>query len=308
MRLAHPAAREMLVGAAALARVAAAAYDASRLAMGPPYEARFDEVRIGQMLPASARGELRWARDDGQDRRVGGFEVHGLGGEADLAVDFTWLGAVVARVAPGGGRVAAVDVAWPRVAEIDQRVAERLGALPSGAEERERARREALLGLMRAEAGASEAVDEASLGRLLARAGVASVGALVASRGQAAALRVRWEADDTGAEPGPVALPIAAAGLVRDPAAAGFSLRELLATSAKVRARMGALGIERPVDERLPRRHGALVLWVVPRAWFDDPHWPGGEEASDDEARRQARIEAASAWLSAEGIVIVDVP
>ena len=112
------------------------------------------------------------------------------------------------------------------------------------------------------------------------------------------------EAEVTFAEPrhvgaSPRPLPIAAALLIRD--SAELSVAQLLADSKAVRERLRAYGVERPPDPALRLRHPLVLVWIVPRALFEDADWPGGD-AGPPAQRAAARRASAGAWLAREGI------
>ena len=96
-------------------------------------------------------------------------------------------------------------------------------------------------------------------------------------------------------------LPVAVAVLVRGE----LPVAEVLHEVGTVRERMGALGVERPPDERLRPRRPLVVALVVPETVFDDADWPGAGAGMGAAEQRAARRATAGTWLAREGIGLV---
>jgi hypothetical protein len=299
VRLADPASRAGVFDEVALEQLVRAAYDADSLGVEGPFQPLFEEFRLGPSPRAPGLVEGVWNPVGGVARTELNLRVLGLAGDPTPRVDALWRGAIVTRVAVGGGRIADVEVAWPSPSGIDDQIVADLGALPDDPAVLEAERRRRFLDRLEAAAAQPQVVGEAALDAWLARLGVATVGDLLAATGVAAGGAVQITFDNGGpVQPTPRPLPLTALLLVRE---AGFSVAELVSESTALRERVGALGLERPADATLPRRSPILVVWVVPPEVFDDPDWPGGESGTPEE-RRAARRAAAGAWLAGEGI------
>lgn len=289
-------------------RLAAVAYSSDRLPLTGPYTGVFEELTFGHtaLLPVEAEG--RFSHEDGSRALRASLSLEGFeaGGER---VDALWRGAIVARATPATGRISEVTTRWPSMQDVDAAIVASAGSLPSDPSELESARRAEVLSRFQADAADPASFDEAWLERWLAAQSVSSLGELLepASVSPTVALRLRYERVEAGPPASPTRLPVAAAILVRDPSGPSFSLADLLARSRRVRGHMRQIGFQIDDDPALPQRSPAFVAWLVPRSWFDDDDWPGGDGIADPDERRQARIDHAASWLASESIGLVDV-
>ncbi len=306
VRLADPAARLGLLDTASLEQLVAAAYDTDAMPVEGPYQAVFDQLRLGMAIPRAGTLEGFWSPVGGAERTEARFRISGLGEGSTVRVDAFWKGSIIARAVPATSPITEVRTGWPDGAGIDAEIAAALGSLPADPVALEQERRARLLARVRGGVADPAAFTEASLDRWLAEAGVDTVGELLA-RGPLDArlgtVRVRFGPAPAGPAT-PVTLPIAAALLIRD---TGFSLAQLLMESKLVREELEDLGLERPVDAGLRPRRRVLVAWLVPQTLFDDADWPGGT-GTTPEALRAGRRQAAGRWLAQEGIGLVVVP
>jgi hypothetical protein len=303
VRLADPATRASLFDETALAQLIAAGYDTAATPVEGPFQAIFDEVRLGVALPRLATLEGIWGLTSGVERTEARMQLTGLGGPP-LRVDALWQGAVVARTTPATGLITTVEAVWPSPGALDAAIVDDLGALPADPGAREAARRARLLAAIRAGLDQPAALSEATLDAWLQRAGVASVSELVERhRGtlHPAGVRITFE-EPVAAPPTPRRFPCTVAVLARD---AGFGVSELLAESRQAREQLGRLGLEPQQDPSLRVRHSLIIAWVVPLSTFDDDDWPGAPGGGSASVRRAARRNAAGAWLAGEGIGLV---
>lgn len=303
IRLASVETRRAVFDELSLEHIVRASLNTDASAVDGPYDAAFDEVRLGVCTPHVTRVEGGWSGPAPTERVVAHFEVAGPAGGARPRADLVWRGAVIARTAGPSGSVTGVDLAWPDVATLDDDIAQ---PPPPGPADLEAARRAVLLTRLRAGAAQPEAVTERVLDRLLATAGVASVGELAqrhtgGTRSTARVL-VRF-GPDAGPPPTPQRVPVAVALLVR---AQTGRLTDLLAESAALR---DALSDELypPQDGPTSLRGGPVVAWVLPAATWDDTGWPGAEPGLPPADARLARREAAATWLGPAGIALVPV-
>ncbi|HEX7245263.1 MAG TPA: hypothetical protein VF245_06850 [Solirubrobacterales bacterium] len=113
LKLAATAERPSLFDQAALAQLAAAAYDVDALAIEGPYQPSFEELRLGPHLASVATAEGEW-RD--QSDPAGRTELRLLlGGVAPAPgprVDALWRGDIVARAVPLDSTIEGAEVAW----------------------------------------------------------------------------------------------------------------------------------------------------------------------------------------------------
>lgn len=304
VRLADPAARAALFDEASLGHLVEAAYDTQAMPVSPPYNAVFDDLRLGYAAPPSAVVEGDWMGPGGTGRTELHLRLHGLGHAAPLRADALWRGALVVRTAPVLDRIEALEVAIPSF-DVDPDIIADLGSLPADPTQLEAARRDRVLARLRSGLDQPDAFTDTHLDRLLVGVGAATVSDLVARmQGQAKAgtVQIRYSPPSNApftARP----LPFAAAVLVRDQ---GFSLAELLMDSRLLRARVEELGLEVPAEPHLRRRARVVVVWVVPAVVFDDEDWPGGDSGTAEQ-RRAARFARAGQWLAREGIGLAAV-
>lgn len=298
VKLAGPATRKSVFDATALGQILEATYDADRI--GPfagNLEPLFDEVEIGVSAPPLSVLDGTWNVTGGPERTEVHLSLDGLGAQAPR-IDAFWRGSILARLAAGTDRVEKVSVRWPDPARVDEVVAAaNAGVLPGGAA-LEQARRAELLKQLKAGFHEPDAFTEDHLAALVEEAGASSVRDLFEALNgthQVAAVQLTYSA------PAPISatrqpLPIAAAILIRDQP---LAVAELLDETKATRRRLGALGYQASFDPSLHARHPLIVIWVVPKAAFNDPDWPGANPA--------ARRAGAGTWLAREGIGLAAV-
>jgi hypothetical protein len=306
VRLADPATRAGVLDDAALEAVVAAAYDTDALAVEGPYQALFDEFRLGSAAPRVATADGTWNQAGGIERTEASFTIAGVGPEGPR-IDAIWRGSVVARVVHATAPIESVAMTWPALGTIDADIESDLGALPGNRSTLDRERRARLIERLRATLDQPDRLDDARLDEVLAGAGAASVSDLLERLGGTvapAAATVAFAAAPAAA-PSPLALPVTAAVLVRDQ---GFSVGQLLADTHLVLGSLGPLSLERSVDPALALRNAIVAVWVVPQETFDDADWPGATAQMDAAQARAARRSAAAAWLAREGIGLAVPP
>lgn len=289
--LANAPGRNALLDQAALAQMLAAAFDTEAAPLDGPFALGVETTDLGVEISPRLMLEGGWTLPGGvpTDAR---FRIEGLRIGQPLRVDALWRGRLIARTVPQDGRVEAVAAGFIPT-DIDRTIVAALGALPADPAALEAARRQELRTRLTAGMAQPAALDDRALDGMLARAGVANVGALLAAEGAAAlgAVRLRFSAPAAGEPASPVSLPVTVAVLVRD---VPLGLAALLAESRAVRAALAADPAAAPAPATIRRRTPVLVLWVVPEAAFDDIDWPGGDRA--------ARRSAAGDMLSVQGI------
>ncbi len=303
VRLADANERAALLGSSELERVLRTAYDADSLGLSGPFAGVFDRVDLGGSLSRSVELDGHWARSGTAERTEARMELRGLAVPGPT-VDALWEGAVVARASADTATVTAVEVDLPDVGGVDDAVVADLGALPDDPAALDAARRAVILERLRATLDQPGAVGDAHLDSLFRSVGADDAGSFLHAMTNGATVPLRISFSDSPTGPlSPRRLPITALVLIRD---VGFSLTGLLHESRQALDHLRARGAAPPPDPGLPRRHGLLALWLVPESVLDDDDWPGGGSGSAA-ARRTARAEAAAAWLSLLGIVLVPV-
>jgi hypothetical protein len=306
VRLADPATRAGVLDDDALEAVVAAAYDADALAVEGPFQALFDELRLGAAGPRVATADGTWNQVGGVQRTEASFTIAGLGPEGPR-IDAIWRGSVVARVVHAPAPIESVAMTWPALGTIDADIESDLGALPGNPSTLDNERRTRLIERLRTTLDQPDRLDDARLDAVLAGAGVASVSDLLERFGGtvAPAAGTVAFAPAPAAAPSPLALPVTAAVLVRDQ---GFSVGQLLADTHLVLESLGPLSLERSVDPELPLRNALVAVWIVPRETFDDADWPGATSGMNAAQARAARRSTAAAWLAREGVGLAVSP
>ena len=306
VRLADPATRATVFDDAALESVVSAAYDADALAVEAPFQAVFDELRLGVAAPRLATADGTWNLAGTVDRTEASFAIAGIGPDV-TRIDALWRGAVVARVVRATATIEDVRTNWPALGTIDADIERDLGALPADPAALEAERRARLIERLRATLDQPARLDDSRVDALLADAGVASVTDLLERhRGTVIPGAATLAFSDAPAPaPAPLALPVAAAVLIRDQ---GFSVSQLLADTRLVLERLGPLSLGRAVDPALPVRNALVAVWVVPAETFDDADWPGATPGMSAPQARAARRAAAARWLAREGIGLTVPP
>jgi hypothetical protein len=306
VRLADPATRAGAVDQTALSQLVATAYETQGATVEGPYQALFDEFRLGFSAPPISQLEGSWTPVGGAKVEAQ-FRMSGIGSTPPIRVDAFWRGGIVARTVRPSGQVTEVEVsAWPDLASIDADIVSDLGALPSDSAGLEQERRARLLTRVRSVLDQPDALTPQRLNEWLGRLEARSVSELLtrpSATAGASAVQVTYSAPQA-VTPSPMLLPLAAGLLIRDQ---GLSVAELLMESKLVRQQLDPLGLERPRDAPLKRRRALRVGWVIPESVFDDPDWPGGDDTMTEAQRRGARRSAAGQWLAQEGIGLVTI-
>ena len=309
VRFAGEATRGGLFDQLALEQLVAAGYEADTLGAEGPFQAIFDEVRLGVSAPRLATVDGTWNPVGGVDRTEASFRVAGIGPDPAVRIDAVWRGAVVARVSVATDRIVDATSTWPPLGTIDADIEADLGALPPDPDDLETERRTRVLERLRAGLDQPARLTETRLAELLAGAGVASVGDLLErTEGVVApgAVRVQFSpAPAVPPPPAPLALPVNVLLLIRGD---GFSVAQLLADTKLARDRLEPLSLAPPVDASLHPRRPVLAAWIVPASTFDDDDWPGGAPGMSAAERRTTRRTVAGAWLGDEGIAVVVPP
>ena len=297
VRLADPATRGSLFDGAALEQFAAAAYDTSQMTVEGPFNAVFDEVRLGVAIPRTGSAEGQWGGLGSSERSGANFNFTGFGG-APFVIDATWRGYIVARVSAPTGRISSVRTDWPDASAIDRDIVAALGALPADPGALGIERRTRLMARLRDAVADDDVVTDAVVDRLLASVGASSINDFFEHHSRTSGIGPVQITISPGPDvpPSPKPLPVSAAILVRDGAA---GLAQLLADSKLVREQMESAGMGRPADPALRMLQSVLVVWVLPQSAFNDDDLPGANAA--------ARRTAAGAWLAREGIGLATV-
>jgi hypothetical protein len=299
LQLAAAATRRAVFDDLSLQHVLAAAYDTGSLSPEGPYEATFEGFRVGVFTPTVVQLDGGWSALGSSERVEAHFELRRAHASGLPRVDATWQGTVIARTSVVSDLVEAVTSRWPGLHELDADLTD----LPSDPAALEQARRGALLARLRSGAALPEAIDDAFVDQLLARAGVGTVAALSArsrSGAAAGALRISM-AQPSEPQLSPRPFPVAVALMVRRGMEA---LSDLLAEAKAIQAAL-ASHLERPRDPQLRPRNSLVVGCVVPAAVFDDADWPGAEPDVPTDVARIARRVAAADWLAPEGIAFI---
>ncbi|GAA4878594.1 hypothetical protein [Actinomycetospora straminea] len=300
VRLADPNERRSIFDELSLQHILEAAVDTSGITLEGPYDATFDEMRLGVSATPVIKAEGGWSDFSQTERVVARFDVAWPPGPDQLHADLMWHGTVIARAAAPSGVVDAIGADWPDIASLDDDIA----LLPAEPAELEAARRRVLLARLRAGAAQPDAISDRLVDGLLESTGVASVGELADRHAGDLAtglIRIHF-AERPAPPPMPRQFLVDVALLVR----AGVDrLADLFAVSAAMRSALGP-ELSYP-QERDHARRGPVVAWVVPAETFDDEDWPGAEPGQAAEAARLARRTAAAAWLAPAGIALVPV-
>lgn len=271
MRLSSASTRGQVFDAGALERIALAAYDFEPGTLDAPWSAAFDALTFPATLPQRQIGRIE-ARWDGAGMRAEGqFDLEGSSSVPDDGAA-VWRGAVIGRGQVGGGRVDRVAGAFVGRTGTDAQLATRLG---------EAAERPGT-------------IDSGDVTALLGPEGDGYLAREWAPE-QVGGFQVRF-ASEAPPAPVPVRLELAAAILIVDPAAPGFSLDALMRRTRRLQERLGTEGIAAAPTPGLRRRADVIAVWIAPSNWFDDTDWPGGSPA--------ARLGDASAWLRTHGIAL----
>jgi hypothetical protein len=304
IRLAEPATRLAVFDDAALEQLLTAAYDTDLTPVEGPFQPVFDELRLGLAVSRFGVIEGTWSPVGGIERMEARFQTFGLGQEDVIRVDALWRGSIIARTAPATSRIIEVETAWPSLGAIDAEIVAVLGALPAQAQALEQERRARLIARIRASLDQPAAFTDAIFDDWTKSVGATSVSDLL-TRFQGTVFgggaKLTFSPPDP-TPPSPVALPVAAAMMIRD---AGFSIAQLLMESKMARERLDRMGLERTVNSSFRLRQPLLIVWVAPISIFDDADWPGGAQGMNDDQLRAARRAQAGAWLAREGIGLV---
>jgi hypothetical protein len=297
VRLAAAATRSAVFDQRALEHLVSAGYDATGLGITGPYQPVFDDFRLGLSLMGNPRLEGTWQRAGSPEVTEVRVALNGWGGDP-VRVDGLWRGSIIARAARAESRINKVQGNWAdlNLETLDQEIAAALGGLPPQPQ-LEQERRDRILARLRNGLAQPAAVSQATISDWLVEHGADSVGGLLAqSQGQlaAAGMTITYDPPPAGA-PLPRPLPVTVALLI---GRLGTSVAELLSLSHRVRERLESGGAERP-NSPTGRRRAILIGWIVPQSMLADSDWPG----ADSDARR----DAASAWLGAEGIALIPV-
>lgn len=304
IRLAEPATRSAVFDDVALEQLLTASYDTNLTPVQGPFQPVFDEMKLGVAVSIFGVIEGGWNPVGGVERMEARFQTFGFGQQDVVRVDGLWRGSIIARTVPDDSRITEVKSAWPSLGTIDAEIAALLGALPANAQALEQERRSRLIARIRASFDQPAAFTDAAFDDWIESVGATSASDLL-TRFQGTVFgggaKITFSPPDD-IPPSPVALPVAAAVLIRD---AGFSIAQLLMESKMVRERLDRMGLDRPVNSSFRLRQPLLIVWVVPVSVFDDTDWPGGAPGMNDNQLRAARRAQAGAWLAREGIGLV---
>jgi hypothetical protein len=306
--LADPATRGGVFDQPALEAIVDAGYDAATMGLGGPFQAVFDELRLGLAVPPIATADGMWRPTGGAEQTDVRLQVSGLGADPTIRVDALWLGSIVARFALVGEPITETSVNWSAAGRIDAEIVAAQGALPADRGVLEQARRDRLLAHIQAGLDQPAAFGDPDLQRWLSSVGAGSASDLLEHMlgvADGAALKVTFAAPSAVADT-PAPLAIAAPILIRD--STGFSLTQLLSDSKSIRERVLAMGTARPQANGTRPRQSVIVVWVLPQSLFDDPDWPGAQDGQAADQARAARRAVASNWLADEGVGLVAAP
>ncbi|MGV9818729.1 hypothetical protein [Nocardia xishanensis] len=298
LQLADAATRRSIVDDLALESILDAAFVTSGLGVEGPFDATFDEFRLGAVAPISTHVDAGWSALGGGDRVEGRADIIWPPGSGPRT-DAVWRGAITARVQTTSGHLESLSSARCAVHSLDDDIT----PLPTDPVVLEQARREALRVRLGAGAAQPDAVDNALIDRLLIQAGVTTVGELMRRhQSEQATGRMRATfAEARDSPPTPRAFPVAVALLVRD---SDNRLVDLLTECKNVQLVLEPQ-IERPNQPDIRLRNPVVVGLVLPGEVFDDAAWPGAEPGISRMAARLARRAAAAHWLAPEGVVLM---
>jgi hypothetical protein len=299
LRLADEPSRAAVFDGECLSQLLSASHDVEGTGVEEPFGLVVDEISFVRDDESRVDVDGSWMTMGHTERTEVALRAPGLGAPIPR-IDVLLAGAVTATSRAGGSRVVSVDMNWLDLARIDSEIT----PLPSDAAELEQRRRERLLIRIRAQVDQPAAFDEATLDRVLARLGVASVTELMTRppASTTATLRVTFGEgpDETTRRR---RFPIAAALLVRN---APLSIGALLDETRRVRAHLHRLGFH--LGDGGPRaRSSPIVAWVLPAALFDDADWPGAT-AGPAATQRSQRRAWAGRWLAGERIGLIVPP
>lgn len=300
VQLADPATRNAIFDATALEQMLNATYDTQSLALQGPFNAIFDELRLGFALPRFSVVEGRWNPVGGVTQTEIRLNISGVGG-TDHAISAWWRGGIVARAAPANDTIIEARTSWPELGNIDAEIITALGALPANSVALEQERRTRLLAHVQATFSQPALFDDSDLDAWLRDEEAASVGELLsraAGIARPGTLTLRFSPPSPVA-PSPRLFPISAAILIRD---VGLSISETLAQSKSILEETEVVGLNARPDTTLRPRRTIAVIWIVPETLFDDDDWPGGTAAMTAPQRRAVRRTQAGLWLAQEGI------
>jgi hypothetical protein len=302
LALSDPAAAATLFSDQALQGVIAASYGIPAASLTGSPVGRFDRL---DFAPFAGQAATEIEAEHHAIHR--GDPAGPLASGLNARVDVLWTGSISVSASFPRAAIGVDRVAAPDLSDIDAAIQPPLPADPSALEA---ARRAVVIARLKAVAQDPATVTDASLDAWLDRAGLASISDFIASAAAATIPLRQFVLSFTplpgSAAPVPMRFPVAAAGLIRDVAAADFRLADLLHASRAARARLDIEGLApKPGGEGIPQGR-AVVMWLVDAAWFDDADWPGGT-SGNAVARRAARITKATDWLAAQEIALVPV-
>jgi len=221
--------------------------------------------------------------------------------------DILLRGTVTLNAAFPRAEIGVASIASPNLSNIDGDIP---NPVPTDAAALDAARRTVVLDRLKAAANDADAVSDASLDAWIASTGSATLTEFLDRAGAASVPLAQFVLSFTPL-PGtsvaaPVAFPVMAAVMIRDPGDAGFKLTDFMQASKAVLNRMDNEGAEpKPGGDALPLGR-SVVAWLVPQSWFDDADWPGGG-AGNAAAQRNDRITRATEWLVKHRIALVPI-
>lgn len=293
LKCATAAGRAGLLDQDCLAQMVQAAFDVTAFPVQEPYALTVDTLDLGLELARPALVQGSYTAIPGATPADLRLRIDGFSPLQPLRVDALWRGVLIARQVPQDDRITATAGGFASLA-IDRAIIADLGALPASPASLEAERRRRLLARLRLNAVEPDAIDDATLGRMFAAAGVPDAASLLAARGNAelGAFHISFSAAAAVA-PVPVSLPVTVAVLARD---APLQISALLAESRSIRAALADDPSVQPAAAAIRRRTPILVLWTIPATLLDDPGWPGAD--------RPARRAAAADLLAGQGIAL----
>ncbi len=301
LQLADPDARPSLLTSDALLAIAQVCYDIDPAVVVGATTAVYDSVDLAVSVTPEVVASARWGRATDPIPAESSASLTGLVPPTPGA-DAVWSGSVVVRMIGGSGTITAADVALP---DLDGAIAAAVAALPPNSTPAQilTAQRQAARTTL-ANPALTDTELDAVIAGVLGRSPNTSppeLGLAVGGRNPIDVTLTFSAIPKATQDTPPVVLPVVVAFLVAD---ADVSPRALLQQTEPARRAAARYSVPAAPKSGPPRTRPSCVCWLIPATAFDDTGWPGASGGSAAQ-QRQARLTAARAWLSAQGIAVI---
>jgi len=303
LRLADPNARATLLDSAALLAIAQVCYAIDPATVVGPTTAVYNAMDIAVAVTPQVEAYARWSRATDPVPVEASASLAGLV-PAIPGADAVWSGSVVVRTAGGNGTITDATAVQP---DLDAAILAAVAALPGNATPADvvAAQRQAVEEALAAPAATLTDTElDGILKGVLAGGPDQSIPELGLQSGgrRNLGVQVTFSAIPpvTQSTP-PVLLPMVVAFLVAD---ANASPRALLEQSEVARRAAAAYSTSPPPKDAPPQTRPRCVCWLIDATAFDDDGWPGAG-GGNAQQQQTARLAAARAWLTGQGIAVV---